>query len=311
MDLALSPDQASLLDAVGKLVAPFRSPPAGLRETLLTSTALDRALRDAGFRDVARFDGMGPLDAVLVAELVHALPYSVEYAGSALLSRVLGRDIDGPLALLEAPAATPTRFLQAGGTALIVDGEDARLLAIGRDAVEPVETSFAYPLGRLRPEVRGTGTRLAGAGALVRQWWAVALAAELSATARAAVDLTVDYVKDRRQFGRPLGSYQAVQHRLSECMVAVQAMQSLVRRAAALGTPQAALAALVQAKEACARIIYDTHQFQGAIGLTYEYPLHFYTYRLRLLHGELGSPADCAEQLASARWGDAEVDWNE
>lgn len=309
MDLALNSDQVGLVDAVGKLVAPFRMPPPNTQETVLLDQGLDRQLQEAGFRDVARFDGMGPLDAVLLAEVVHALPYTAEFIGSALLGPALGIATDGPLALLQAPATTPARFVVPGAQALIADGDNAWLLPLDAAAVEPQDTPFAYPLGRLRPDYRDRGERLPGAGPAMRQWWSVALAGEIGATAKAAVDLTLDYVKDRRQFGRPIGSYQAIQHRLSECVVAARAVQILVRRAAALGTLEAALAALVYAKEICPRIIYDTHQFQGAIGLTYEYPLHFYTYRLRLLHGELSNLADSADLLAATRWDGGAIDW--
>lgn len=127
--------------------------------------------------------------------------------------------------------------------------------------------------------------------------------------AQRSVDLAVAYAQERQQFGKPIGSYQAIQHRLAECMVAVRAVQILARRAASLGTQEAALAALVHAKEICPRIIYDTHQFQGAIGLTYEYPLHFYTYRLRVLHGELSNLADSADLLAATRWDGGPIDW--
>ncbi len=311
MDLALNSDQAGLLDAMSKLVAPFRLPPPNARETLLTSTDLERQLREAGFRDIARYEGMGPLDAVLVAETVHALPYAVEFIGSALVGTAFGLDPSTPVALLESPGEAPARFLAAGCTALIVEDEDVRVLPITAGMVDPVATTFAYPLGKLKTPRPSEGAVRVGAGADMRQWWSVALAVELGATAKAAVDLTIDYVKNRRQFGRPIGAYQAVQHRLSECMVAVHAIQALARRAAALGTRKAALAAAVYAKDACPRLIYDTHQFQGAIGLTYEYPLHFFTYRLRLLHGELGSLADNAESLASERWNGEAVDWDQ
>jgi hypothetical protein len=58
---------------------------------------------------------------------------------------------------------------------------------------------------------------------------------------------------------------------------------------------------LTFAKANCTRIIDDTHDFQGAIGLTYEHPLHFYTCRPRLLHGEPGGPQESAEALALER----------
>jgi hypothetical protein len=310
MDLSPNSDQAGLIDAVGKLVSPFRQPPPNARETLLTSCELDRQLREAGFRDVARYEGMGPLDAVLIAEVVHALPYTVEFIGSALLGKALDVETAGSLALLEAPCEGPARFLAAGCTALIADGGDVNILPVTQDMVDPVTTPFAYPLGKLKRPQADKGTILAGRAAEMRHWWSVALAVEIGATARAAVELSIDYVKNRRQFGKPIGAYQAVQHRLSECTVAVHAIQTLARRAAALGTVEAALAAIVYAKEACPRIIYDTHQFQGAIGVTYEYPLHFFTYRLRLLHGELGSLADCADTLAAGRWEKDALDWS-
>jgi len=310
MDFTPNADQIGLIDAVGKLVAPYRLLPPNTQQTLLTSGDLDKALCEGGFRDVARFEGMGALDAVLLAEIVHSLPYTTEFAGSALVAPALGFENAGPLALLEAPGTAPARFLVPGATALIADGEDVRLLALTEAMIEPVETPFAYPLGRLVAPV-GEAPVIAGAAPVMRHYWGLALAAEIGATARAALDLTTDYVKDRRQFGKPIGSYQAIQHRLSECASIIHAIQALVRRAAALGTPEAAAIALIHAKDACPRIIYDTHQFQGAIGLTYEYPLHFYTYRLRLLHGELGSVADNAERLAVARWDAADVDWND
>jgi hypothetical protein len=310
MDLAPNSDQAGLLGAVSKLTAPFRLPPPNTREILLTSSELNKQLQEAGFRDITRYEGMGPLDAVLVAEIVHALPYAVEFVGSALLSKALDLEATGPIALLEAPGEAPARFLAAGCTALIAEGEDVRILSVTAEMVDPVATPFAYPLGRLKAPMSSQGAVRVGANAKMRHLWSVALAVEIGATAKAAVDLTIDYVKNRRQFGRPIGAYQAVQHRLSECMVAVHAIQTLARRAAALGTPEAALEAIVYAKEACPRIIYDTHQFQGAIGVTYEYPLHFFTYRLRLLHGELSSLADCAENLASKRWEEDTLDWS-
>ena len=309
MDLSLNSDQIGLVDAVSKLVAPFRMPPPNSQETLLLNEGLDNQLQEAGFRDVARFDGMGPLDAVLLAEVVHVLPYTTEFINSALLGPALDIATNGPLALLQAPATTPARFVVPGAHALIAEGADAWLVPLDETLIERQETPFAYPLGKLRADYKDHGERLPGAAAPMRQWWGIALATEIGATAKAAVDLTIEYVKDRRQFGKPIGSYQAIQHRLAECMVAVRAVQILARRAASLGTQEAALAALVHAKEICPRIIYDTHQFQGAIGLTYEYPLHFYTYRLRVLHGELSSLADSADLLAATRWDDGPIDW--
>jgi|JI10StandDraft_1071094.scaffolds.fasta_scaffold29417_2 hypothetical protein len=307
MDLALNPDQIALVDAAGKLAASYKTVPANTRETLLVSEELNVRLKESGFRDVAKLDGMGPLDAVLIAEVVQALPFHVDYIAPALLSQALEIDIPGSVACLAAPDAS-ARNLTPGSTALIVEGADVRVLDVTADMIAPIETPFAYPLGKLKSGARD-GVVLHGAAAKMLRAWRQALAVEIGAAARAATELTVAFVNERRQFGKPIGAYQAVQHRLSECTTAVHAIEALVRRAAALGTDEAILAALTFAKENCTRIIYDTHQFQGAIGLTYEYPLHFYTYRLRLLHGELGGPQESAEALALERWRDEAPDW--
>ena len=66
MDLDLTPDQAGLLDAVGKLVASFATQPAGAAQDFLVSQELEDRLTKSGFREVATVDGMGVLDAVLL-----------------------------------------------------------------------------------------------------------------------------------------------------------------------------------------------------------------------------------------------------
>jgi hypothetical protein len=301
MDLDLTPDQAGLIDAVGKLIAPFATQPAGAAQDFLVGADLEDRLTESGFRDVATIDGMGVVEAVLLTEAVAALPYVTEFAASAIVAPKLGIPAGRPTVLMHSPE-TPTRYLTGGGIALVAHGDDVRVMDLAGCIIEELHTPFGYPLGRLRSPELG-GERIVGAASTLRQWWHVALAAEIGAVARAAVDLTVRYVTDRRQFNRAIGSYQAVQHRLSECSVAVEAIRQLTRRAAATEDVQDALIAAAYAKEACARIIYDTQQFHGAIGVTYEYPLHLWTYRLRLLQGELGSFADTASELADARWG--------
>ena len=106
MDLALNPDQIALVDAAGKLAASYKTVPANTRETLLVSEELNVRLKESGFRDVAKLDGMGPLDAVLIAEVVQALPFHVDYIAPALLSQALEIDIPGSVACLAAPDAS-------------------------------------------------------------------------------------------------------------------------------------------------------------------------------------------------------------
>ena len=119
---------------------------------------------------------------------------------------------------------------------------------------------------------------------------------------RGALDLTVQYVKDRRQFGQPLGHFQAIQHRLAEDAQLVHACRNLVLRAADQDEARAATLACLYAQDAMRKIIYDCHQFSGAMGLTLEYPLHLWTYRLKYLQGEAGGRAGQGRVLADLLW---------
>jgi len=109
------------------------------------------------------------------------------------------------------------------------------------------------------------------------------------------LELTVKYVSDRSQFGRPLGKFQAVQHdiaRIAEQAVAAAAAGDLAAEAFAnaFGAPQIA-AAKARAGEAVGIAAGLSHQLHGAIGVTEEYRLHFLTRQLWSWRDEFGSEA--------------------
>jgi alkylation response protein AidB-like acyl-CoA dehydrogenase len=130
----------------------------------------------------------------------------------------------------------------------------------------------------------------------------VALASEAAGLMRAALDLTVEYVKTRRQFGHPLGDFQALQHRLAQDACIANAASSLARRAADSGRADEAATAALYVQQNMRGLIHDCHQFTGAMGVTLEYPLHLWTYRLKFIQGELGGVAGQAEDLAERLW---------
>nr|WP_275404124.1 acyl-CoA dehydrogenase [Pseudonocardia acidicola] len=111
---------------------------------------------------------------------------------------------------------------------------------------------------------------------------AVLLAAEQVGGAQHLLDLTVEYAKSRMQFGRPIGSFQAVKHRCADMLVAVEHARSTAYHAAwALqdGTDHPALAtAIAQAtcSDAYYRVAADTVQVHGGIGFTWEHQAHLY-----------------------------------
>ena len=118
-----------------------------------------------------------------------------------------------------------------------------------------------------------------------------------------ALEATLHYLKERRQFGRPIASFQAVQHRLAVCAVQVEGARWLAFEAAARGAPEeAAGVAAAYAAAAGKRVFAETHQLSGAIGYTREHPLHVFSMRLQALRLELGGAASHARAAAHARW---------
>src|SRR5690606_32944629 len=98
----------------------------------------------------------------------------------------------------------------ADADAILVLGPDAPfLLRDGEWSAEAVETRYGFPVAEIT--ARGGVPLSADAAARARRWWQVSIASEIAGAGRAALDLTVRYVKERAQFGRVLGSYQALQ----------------------------------------------------------------------------------------------------
>ncbi|MFT5034063.1 MAG: alkylation response protein AidB-like acyl-CoA dehydrogenase, partial [Bacteroidia bacterium] len=115
-----------------------------------------------------------------------------------------------------------------------------------------------------------------------------ACAAELAGLIKAAIDSTVEYISVRKQFGRPLGTFQALRHRMAECTVLAGGVRNLALKAAWSGDAGDAALACYHAQDSATRVIYDVHQMSGAMGMTLEMNLHLWTYRMKALLSELG-----------------------
>ena len=107
----------------------------------------------------------------------------------------------------------------------------------------------------------------------------------MSASAQRAMEMAVEYAKDRAQFDRPIGSYQAVSHRCAQMLLEVEGSRSLCYWAGwALENepetgPRAASAAKAYAGDAGFRVAASALQVHGGIGFTYEHDLHFFLKR--------------------------------
>lgn len=302
MDLGLSADDRLLAEALDRLVVAYRDPPLKAA-TFHPSTALEADLAEAGYLQVSEEEGLGPVAGVLVVEALARTPYAIEAAGRALIAPLaLGRTSPRPLAVFDAADPRPARFLASASALLVVSDEDVRLLD-AVDAAEQVQTRFAYPYGRADTQLLAAARPLAGvAPAAVRLWRRIGLCAEAVGAMRSALELTARYVADRSQFGRPIGSFQAVQHRLAECACLVEGGWLMTLKAAATAQETDALLALAFVQRALGQLVDETNQLHGAIGLTLEYPLHYWSYRMRAVQGELGGAARQAELAGDRLW---------
>jgi hypothetical protein len=199
------------------------------------------------------------------------------------------------------PSARPGRFVASAKTLLIAEGDKLSVVLVSPDDVESVESIYAYPMGRLkRPaELKAKAVALSTSEtAELQKWLRIATAAEAAGLIQAALDSTVEHLSERKQFGRPLGSFQALRHRMAECAVLAGGVKLLALKAAATANEADAAIAAFHAQESATRITYELHQMFGAMGMTLEHPLHLWTYRLKLLLADLGGRGAQARAVA-------------
>jgi Acyl-CoA dehydrogenase, C-terminal domain len=295
MDFTLTADQAALATAVEGLAARFEQTPTDFRGLALVSQDLENELTAAEFFGIAAAPDLGPVAAALTVERLARLPYTAEIAFSMLvLPHLPGREWPRPLALVE--DGRPGRFVSSARTLLVANGDKLGVAIVPREAVEDVASIYAYPMGRLTRPVATTPLS-PSAAAEVHKWLRIALAAEAAGLIQAGIDTVVEHLKVRKQFGRPLGSFQALRHRSAECAVLAGGVRWLALKAASTANESDAALAWFHAQESATRITFDLHQMLGAMGMTLEHPLHLWTYRLKALLSELGGRGALAQAV--------------
>jgi alkylation response protein AidB-like acyl-CoA dehydrogenase len=134
---------------------------------------------------------------------------------------------------------------------------------------------------------------------------AIALAAEQLGGAQRALDMAVEYAKIRHQFGRPIGSFQAIKHRCADLLLEVESLRSAVSYAAAAvaagSTEVPVLAALVKAygSEVYSHVAGENIQIHGGIGFAWEHDAHLYFKRAKASELFLGDGSHHRERLAA------------
>jgi alkylation response protein AidB-like acyl-CoA dehydrogenase len=192
----------------------------------------------------------------------------------------------------------------AGGSAVLVlaDGDGAKLVPTtdaGLQRIELIDSTRAYFVVSA-----DGGEPLPGEIAPAVDIGMAALAAESVGVAQRALDMAVEYAKEREQFGRPIGSYQAVSHRLADMLWEVEEARSLTYYAAWCADaqpeslPLAASMAKARASDAANAVCHDAIQTFGGIGFTWEHDIHFFLKRARVSAQLLGTPAQHRERVA-------------
>jgi alkylation response protein AidB-like acyl-CoA dehydrogenase len=216
----------------------------------------------------------------------------VIHAGSAELLLVLARGEEPQeLSLLMLPPASagvsiePHVMLDLTRPMSRVTFNDVQL---GEDALLGSRAEAAAGIGRALDRAR------------------IALAAEALGGAERVLEMTTEYAKQRIQFGRAIGSFQALKHRLADMMTEVEAARSAAWYAACVAdeAPQELAEAAAIAKSYCCDAFYNCAagaiQLHGGIGFTWEHDAHLYFKRARASATLLGSPAWQRERLLRA-----------
>ena len=329
MDFGLTDDQRDIQRTARELLA-SRATPERVREHAeagRTDDALWKELAELGWPGIAVAEehggqGLGAVElAILCEELgrsIAPVPFLptvlaatlIEHAGS---DEQRARWLPGLASGELAGAAGDTPELVHGGAGagviVLVSGGEARVVEGGE--AEPVAS-----IDSTRPAARvaaGAGEPLPGDVEAAVDRALVSVAAELVGVCERALEMTVAYVKDRKQFGTPVGAYQAVSHRCAQMLLDTEGARAAVSFAAwaadddpaRLG--EAAAMAKAAASDAGREVTAAAIQLHGGIGFTWEADVHWLYKRAQLDAALLGGGRRHRARLARIVAGRAEA----
>ncbi|MGQ0803736.1 MAG: acyl-CoA dehydrogenase family protein [Actinomycetota bacterium] len=327
MDFSLSPDQELLRDTARSLLA-AECPPS-----LLRAHMDDPAAADPLWTHLREFAGLGggPLadlhlfleetgyvaapgpffaSTALFAPLLAAIGH--ELLPAVLAGEVTGTvaiaGVDGVWAVNDDPVKTFVPEADRVDWVGVVTGEHAVALV----RAPPTRLVVTVDTTRRLFEVDTAAVDLSDAVALppdaltsLIERATVAVAAEMVGTARRLFDMTLAYAKERIQFDVPIGSFQAIQHKLADMALELERATSAVQYAAmthdaddAVGRHRATHVAKAAAGAAATRAAKDGIQIHGGIGYTWEHDLHLFIRRAFGSEHWLGTRADHHDRLA-------------
>jgi len=262
--------------------------------------------------------GLGLLDAAVVARALGAGCAPGPWLGTTLAAEAirLGGDTEvqkawlprvsaGEVVLAFSPdPALPVEYGHIADAVVVADGTNLRLLEPADYRVERVAVlDRTTRLSRVTPTGTGVSLDASVVSALLDRG-AVLAAADLSGLAREALMRTVQYDKERVQFGRPVGSFQALKHHLADLHTSTtMAEHGVIYAAFAIDEqrPDAKLAVSVakaKASDTARDVTAAMIQYHGGIGYTWEHDAHFFFKRAKRLEYAFGSGVEHRERIA-------------
>ncbi|KKC06468.1 acyl-CoA dehydrogenase family protein [Mycobacterium nebraskense] len=281
MDVRLTAEQQQLRDAAAKLADDLGPSAVQDLDDRSRIARLDKQIAGTGWRSL-RSDGASGVEVAIVAEEFGRRLVDTPFLGPVLaddLTRHVGADSAG------ATIAVEDRAIDARGAQRALSLSDGKVLAADvRDLTDGAD------LTRADAKIAGTPVTLGEVSSdIAAQWRALALVtttADLVGIARGAHAVACDYAKIREQYGKQIGSYQAVAHLLAESLALIEGSISVSRHAAwAVDElpPADAVRAAQVAKVYCARaartVCETAIQVHGGIGNTWDCLVHVYLRR--------------------------------
>ena len=265
--------------------------------------------------------GLGTVELViLMEELGYALaplPF-LSNAAAGLVLEAAGSDEQKQRwlpGIASGEARGTVGLLKDGEARLVPDADSADvILLLGHEGAQVVEASAAEiePVDTMDPTRRysrvyadGPGDPLEGDRIPGISRVAAALAAELTGVAQRAMEMAVEYARERKQFGRPIGAYQAVSHPCAQMLLETEGARSASYYAAWCADaepetlPLAACMAKAYASDAGWRVCTSALQVHGGIGFTWEHDLHFFLKRAKVDALLYGSAREHRESVAA------------
>jgi len=309
-----SDERELLRDTVAALVAKHASP-AAVREAMESERGYDESLWRLLCEQVGaaalvvpeEYGGAGGAlgDAAVVLEELGKGLVPTPLLGTTLTELALlaadqpDADALGSLAegaAIGAVAFDPDYVVNGDIADIVIAANDGKLDRWIEFTAEPV--TAMDPTRRLA-RVTPKNTTPVGSDPGIADLAAILLAAEQIGAATRCLELTVEYTKERQQFGRPIGSFQALKHRMADLYVAVQAARAVVNDATEAPSPTSAALARVAASEAFSTVAAEGIQLHGGIAITWEHDMQLYFKRAHGSSQLLGPAQEHLRRLES------------